>query len=156
MQEVRQRVEGRGVQVLILRVTMPIKGKCDKCGTEFSAKDSFAGRTVKCRGCGNDLRIPPPKPGGGEVEKGPEAPGEPSKPEDTSVKKPCPNCSRLVAGDQKNAGKNLQCPFCHQKFHFDGLEFTKGGGRLAPPGTRCCGEEIRRRSDRAADLGGRA
>lgn len=45
---------------------MAISVVCEACGKRFGAPDAFAGKKVKCRGCGNTIAIP----GGAEPELG--------------------------------------------------------------------------------------
>ena len=42
---------------------MAIKATCGSCKSSFNAKDSLAGRTVKCPKCGERLRVPGEKSG---------------------------------------------------------------------------------------------
>ena len=42
---------------------MAIKASCDNCKSSFNAKDSLAGRKVKCPKCGERLRVPGTKTG---------------------------------------------------------------------------------------------
>ena len=37
---------------------MPIKFTCPNCNKKFQAKDEFAGKKMKCSGCGNVVGIP--------------------------------------------------------------------------------------------------
>ncbi len=37
---------------------MAIKASCGNCKSSFNAKDSLAGRKVKCPKCGEKLRVP--------------------------------------------------------------------------------------------------
>ena len=37
---------------------MSIKVECDSCFSEFSIKDDAAGRTIKCRECGESIKVP--------------------------------------------------------------------------------------------------
>lgn len=47
---------------------MAIKARCDSCGSSFQAKDSLAGRRVKCPKCSQPLVVP--KPASGKVAQG--------------------------------------------------------------------------------------
>ena len=37
---------------------MSISFGCDQCGKRYTVDDSFAGKRVKCKGCGTSLKIP--------------------------------------------------------------------------------------------------
>jgi len=57
---------------------MPIRVQCAKCGRVIVAKDEYAGRTAKCPGCGQGLRLPAqpaaapaPEAGGPAASEGP-------------------------------------------------------------------------------------
>src|SRR5690349_21259193 len=45
---------------------MAISGECDSCGRKVQAPDSMAGKSVRCKQCGNVFRLP-----GGDVEEAP-------------------------------------------------------------------------------------
>ena len=53
---------------------MPISIAC-KCGQKFAAKDSLAGKTVKCPKCGQPLKIPKSGPDSAEAAVKESAPG---------------------------------------------------------------------------------
>jgi formylglycine-generating enzyme required for sulfatase activity len=48
---------------------MNIRVSCEKCGQSFQAKAKFAGRKVKCKGCGHIFVLPKPEPGDSPPEK---------------------------------------------------------------------------------------
>jgi len=52
---------------------MPIRAAC-QCGKAFAAPDNLAGKTVKCPGCGQPLRIPAPAPAARQAPVTPPAP----------------------------------------------------------------------------------
>ncbi len=39
---------------------MPIQMRCGGCGKQYTVQDDWAGKTVRCKGCGTVLRIPMP------------------------------------------------------------------------------------------------
>jgi hypothetical protein len=51
---------------------MAIDVTCPACGKEFSARDDFAGRTVKCKSCGGKITIPTPEQENEDWEETPE------------------------------------------------------------------------------------
>lgn len=62
---------------------MPIQTQCTWCGKKINAGDSFAGKSVKCPGCGGVIKIPhtdgpalaPGAPSGGQPPIGPQGQG---------------------------------------------------------------------------------
>lgn len=53
---------------------MPIQMRCGGCGKQYTVQDDWAGKTVRCKGCGTVLRIPMPSlPVAEPVAQAPEA-----------------------------------------------------------------------------------
>ena len=48
---------------------MPIRVKCRSCSKVLTAKDSAAGKSLKCPACGEPIRVPRPKPPEEEYEE---------------------------------------------------------------------------------------
>lgn len=47
---------------------MPIVGNCRSCGTRFKVSDAARGKELKCKECGEAIRVPKPKRVGGDPE----------------------------------------------------------------------------------------
>ncbi|MHC4598089.1 MAG: zinc ribbon domain-containing protein [Planctomycetota bacterium] len=84
---------------------MAVNGKCDHCGWEFKAKDDFAGRTVKCKACGESLTLPPR-----------ESRAEPAPQETDSADVVCPHCGTEFEVDAEDLGSAADCDECGEEF----------------------------------------
>jgi hypothetical protein len=77
---------------------MPIAVSC-RCGKRFAAPDTYAGKRVKCPGCGEGVSIP--STNGSSAARG--------KPDKISIK--C-SCGQVVAVVSELVGKAVKCPSC--------------------------------------------
>ncbi|MEZ6032514.1 MAG: RDD family protein [Planctomycetaceae bacterium] len=95
---------------------MPIKVRCKSCETVLNLADQAAGKVVKCKQCGERVRVPAPKGARPAAARAPhEAPGKGSddplagldlrRVEDTK-RKVCPGCAKPVDLD------TVECPNC--------------------------------------------
>src|SRR5262245_36544007 len=120
-------------------VPMPIPFRC-ACGKKLQAKDEYAGKKLKCPGCGAILTIPrasavatpppaaavpPPAPVPPQEVTAPptepppadagafrfEAAPPPASPAPAVVQFVC-NCGRRLKGRQADAGEQIECPDC--------------------------------------------
>lgn len=110
---------------------MGIEIRCSSCKKVLKAKDSMAGKKVKCPNCGKALKLP-----GGEPEElddpeiieddedelfgGYSAKEAVGSLVDEPRKKPCPECGERIPADAKF------CPECGESF---GKRRTSGGKR---------------------------
>lgn len=91
-----------------------IRFKCPTCATPIEVDDSAAGKSTKCRKCGEQLRIS----GGKETPKSkPEQPSEviPLRiPAVTPGMLPfeCPQCNKLLEVPPAYGGRMTNCPGC--------------------------------------------
>ena len=110
---------------------MAISVTCENCDRVIRAKDEAAGRSVRCPGCSEPVRIPmprvakptvrkpkpaAPKPDDGEVDWGKAAAMASNAQEAT---KPCPACGEDVGL------KDVKCEFCGEKL----IDKKKAGSR---------------------------
>lgn len=101
---------------------MPIRAAC-QCGKAFAAPDNLAGKTVKCPGCGQPLKIPA---AGGGAPAGAKAPA----PRPATPPQPAPFAGGLgdlldEAGITQHAGP--RCPACDSPVPPQALICTKCG-----------------------------
>jgi predicted Zn finger-like uncharacterized protein len=107
-------------------VPMPIRFACPQCKKEFRAKDSLAGKKVKCTGCGNVIQVPSAAPA-----SSPEAtPAPPAPPKPAPRKKPQPESEeyqlvfeeeeqkkpQTVGAPKRSAGGGVICPGCNKEY----------------------------------------
>lgn len=107
---------------------MPISFGCHQCSKQLQARDEFAGRRLKCPGCGTILTIPgsstaaaPPPPPVFSDElptpppmfeaEPPPPPPPPPPPAPTLVKFVC-FCGRRMKARIADAGSEVECPDC--------------------------------------------
>ena len=81
---------------------MAIKARCGGCGTSFQAKDSLAGKRVKCPKCAAPLTVPSSK--AGQVAKGAAVAG--------AAKAHNPLLDLLDEVNVKSATRGPSCPSC--------------------------------------------
>src|SRR5215831_16798987 len=95
---------------------MPIAFGCHQCGKQLQARDEFAGRRLKCPGCGTILTIP----SGAAAAPPPVAPQPPpdvpapppSNPMAPAVVKFVCVCGRRMKARVADAGSEVECPDC--------------------------------------------
>jgi ribosomal protein L40E/ribosomal protein S27E len=78
---------------------MPIQVPCQKCNKKYAIKDQFAGKKVKCPGCGQVLTVPMPpsaKPKAGVRKKDDKRAVFEFLDEDTSRELTCSECGALL------------------------------------------------------------
>jgi hypothetical protein len=105
---------------------MPIPFGCE-CGKRLQAKDEFAGKKMRCPGCGKLLVIPdtaPPPEDQGPVVRGPFVLGVHSADLATGPPSPPPappspelvhfvcSCGRRLKARRQDAGADIDCPEC--------------------------------------------
>jgi DNA-directed RNA polymerase subunit RPC12/RpoP len=74
--------------------------KCGKCGKELKAKPEWAGKRVKCAGCGSAVDVPTgaaPTSDAGAVER---------------IAVQCGGCGEKFQAPANLAGKQLKCKKC--------------------------------------------
>lgn len=93
---------------------MPIKVRCQNCETVLNVSDQAAGKAVKCKQCGERVKVPLPGAGKPARKKPVETEPDPDDPfggldlrstEDTN-RKVCPGCAAPVRVD------DIECPKC--------------------------------------------
>ena len=91
---------------------MAISVDCQNCGKTLKAKDSAAGKTAKCPGCGEPIQIPEisevydaEDDFGSTAGTGDDLPMSSGRDQ-----KPCPQCGEMIAGVAK------KCRFCGEIF----------------------------------------
>ncbi len=91
---------------------MPIAFGCHQCGKQLQARDEFAGRRLKCPGCGTILTIP----GGAAAAPPPmlqeSPPPPPSSPAAPAVVTFVCVCGRRMKARIADAGSEVECPDC--------------------------------------------
>jgi hypothetical protein len=120
---------------------MPIKVQCS-CGKAFAAKDELAGKTVKCPGCQQPLKIPGGAPAVAKAPTRPAAPGPAAKP---AAKPAAPKPAGAPAAAKPAAAKPATAPAAPRKSATaapvaksgDSL-FDEIGLQAAAEGTRPC------------------
>src|SRR5438270_8920383 len=98
---------------------MPVSFGCHNCGKQLQARDEFAGRRLKCPGCGTILTIPggaaaaPPPPARAVFhdEPAPPPPPPPSPAAPALVKFVCA-CGRRMKARLADVGGEVECPDC--------------------------------------------
>src|SRR5207244_9532955 len=89
----------------------PISITCPACAKKLKAKDSLAGKTVACPGCGQKLVIPQPEEAAAsfllEEETTPEAPPPPPSPVQRRYEEPTSEAPRSLAKPSKKALDSL-------------------------------------------------
>lgn len=126
---------------------MPIRIKC-QCGKALSVKDEFAGKAVKCPGCGKGLKVPAggaaaasQRPAAKRPAPKPAAPAAPVAPLgelgdlfaeegfDRHVAAVCPSCSAEMAGNAvlcTKCGYNKQTGESLQRHQTAGVDIDHG------------------------------
>jgi len=151
---------------------MPIRFSCPNCNKQFKAKDSFAGKKVKCSGCAQVIQVPAASAGQGAQAKGtPPAPPPKKRPKPESEEyelvfegeqpkvagapqappgegaKVCPGCKRKLSANAKicvDCGINL---ITGRKIHTELVTETPGAAPQPAailPGEEAPGEEEKR------------
>jgi hypothetical protein len=131
---------------------MPIRIQC-KCGKSLAVKDQFAGKTVKCPGCGQPLRVP--EASGGQTAGGSRpASGKPAAP----AAKPAPAAASVASAgfdnsmdelfDEEGFGSNITsvCPACGSQMAAEAVLCTRCGFNKAT------GEKVQGHSNSAGDI----
>src|ERR1700677_2912639 len=88
---------------------MSISFHCD-CGKKLSAKESFAGRRLKCPGCGKVLAIPKPRAVATQLAGGGKGP-KTVLASAGFVHFAC-DCGRKMRARQDDIGLEIDCPRC--------------------------------------------
>ncbi len=116
---------------------MPISCQCPSCGKRLKARDSAAGKKVKCPDCGATIAIPSPKRKAApsepdeldlqslDIEKGIEGPAEIGQ-------KPCPMCGEMI---NESASK---CRYCGE----DLVRAAKKAARRTAQGASSTDDEM--------------
>lgn len=111
---------------------MSIQASCEACGREFKAKDSLAGKRVKCPGCGEPVHVPAAADEtSGDTFDFPDEFSQPmtapSRRRSQSSAYDLPSRSR----DEEDDGDRISCPMC--------------GEKIMRQATKCrfCGEVLR-------------
>jgi len=117
---------------------MPIRFTCPNCNKKFQAKDEFAGRKMKCSGCGNVVRIPSAAP------KRPERPPPAPKPADeysiaeegpsAEPAKAAPGQRPLAPGAKKKPKKAVS----EYEISFEEEKKSEAAPAAGPSGGRIC------------------
>src|SRR5436309_6597504 len=79
---------------------MALRFSCPKCGHNLSAPEDCAGRSSKCRACGQALQVPAP------VAPLITAPSSPP------IRCRFPRCQQLLEAPAEQGGQKTRCPNC--------------------------------------------
>ena len=80
-----------------------IRFACPSCGFSLSAPEDCAGRSSKCRGCGQAFQVPAP------VATLITAPNSPP------IRCRCPRCQQSLEAPAEQGGQKTRCPKCGQR-----------------------------------------
>jgi hypothetical protein len=78
---------------------MTIRFACE-CGQQLSAKDEYAGKRVRCSGCGEIQTVP-------EANSAPE-----TESASATIRLTCDQCGKVSQARAEHAGKKTKCPGC--------------------------------------------
>src|SRR6516162_6822273 len=106
---------------------MPVPVSCS-CGKQFKVADEYAGRRIKCPGCGNALA----------VTTGPAAPRAAATPAPAGpamVRFAC-SCGKQMQARAEFAGKSVRCPACQTAIRVPGGQEEEAAAIQAGPAPR--------------------
>src|SRR6516164_6738279 len=82
--------------------TIPVA--CPSCGKQMNLGAQLAGKSIKCPGCQQVVKVP-----GGAAAAPPPAPAAPA-----TIAVTCPSCDKQLNLGAHLAGKSIKCPGCKQ------------------------------------------
>jgi hypothetical protein len=88
---------------------MALRFACPRCGMQLSAPEDCAGRSSKCRACGQTFQVPAP------VALLITAPSSPP------IRCRCPRCQQSLEAPAAQAGQKTNCPTCGQRIQLPAL-----------------------------------